>query len=241
MIDQSVFAELKSNRPKYFVSDDLSWLDKAITQAKGIIEPDICRTLMERLPGRYKFVRAFHGCRAVSNQSYLEHGVLPSDPDVLNRIAYEIFFDKKRVEAAIQRLAQKDVKTSYKDHNRGKVFFCLQKEELVEDCGHYLLYGSEYLLCIANGVGEPEALRKRGRATVIECNVPTNNMPVDYLRCLAGEILREIFEKYCDRTYRAEILSFGFPITIKVPPENIVEFHHPTSIRNPHNYDSRED
>ena len=236
LIDKSVFAELKRHRPEYIVSDDLSWLDEVITQIKGNFEPEICATLLERLPTRYSFIRAFHGCRTDSNHSYLKHGVLRSDPSALNGTAFEIFSNRERVETAIRDLAEKDIRTSYEDHNRGKVFFCLQKEHLIEDCGHYLLYGSEYLLCIANRVGEPEVLRKRGRATVIECNVPIGDIPQVYLGCLAGQILREIFEKYCDRTYRSGILIFGFPIATHLAPENIVAFHNPTSIPNPHNY-----
>ncbi len=241
LIDENVFAELKRHPPCYFVSDDLTWLDEAIQRAKGIFQPEICGTLLERLPRRYQFIRAFHGCRTDSQQSYLEQGLLPSDPCDLNRIAFEVFSNKQRVEAAIQDLVEKSLGSSYPDHNKGKVFFCLQMEHLVEDCGHYLLYGSEYLLCIANRVGEPGALRRRGRATAIECNVPIKDIPVGYLRCLAGQILREIFEKHCDRTYRTGILNFGFHITTTLEPKSIVGVHYPRPIRNPHNFSRRED
>lgn len=241
LIDRSVFDELKRNPPRYFVDDNLSWLDAAIERARGIMQTDIKTILSERIPARYQFIRAFHGCRTNSVQPYLENGLLPSDPSALDRIALEIFSDRARVEAAMQDVARPDSGGSYSDYNKGKVFFCLQMEELVEQCGHYLLYGSEYLLCIANRVGQPEALRKRGRATVIECNVPVAEIEADDMRCLSGEILREIFERYCDRTYQPEILNFGFAITTALQPSNIVSFHYPTKIPNPHNYHMRED
>jgi hypothetical protein len=236
LIDESVFAELKRNPPRYFVGDNLGWLDGAIERAKGIIQPDIRTTLSERLSHHYQFIRAFHGCRTDSIRPYREHGVRPSDPSALYQIALSLFSDKGRIDAAM-----KDIGVWYPDYNRGKAFFCLQMEELVEQCGHYLLYGSEYLLCIANRVGEPEVLRRRGRATAIECNVPIGDVSPDDIRELAGDILREIFERYCDRTYQAEILSFGFAITTILAPKNIVGFHFPTGIPNPHNYQMRED
>jgi hypothetical protein len=241
LIDKSVFAELRRNPPRYFVEDNLGWLDVAIERARGIMRPDIKTRLSERLPDRYQFIRAFHGCRTDSIKPYLERGLRPSDPSALGRLALEIFTDREQVEAAIQDLSRDDFSGSYSDYNKGKVFFCLQMEELVEQCGHYLLYGSEYLLAIANRLGRPESLRNRGRATVIECNVPIEDIGSEDVRCLAGEVLREIFERYCDRTYRPETLSFGFAITTPLQPNNIVAIHHPTRIPNPINYNMRED
>src|SRR5579883_3594465 len=142
LIDESVFAELKRNPPRHFVEDNLSWLDTAIESAKEVITPDIKSTLSARFRTRYRFIRAFHGCRTDSIQPYLRHGLLPSDPLALNVIAQEIFADKAQVEAAIQDVAKQDLGVSYPDYNKGKIFFCLQMEELVEQCGHYLLYGS---------------------------------------------------------------------------------------------------
>jgi hypothetical protein len=240
-IGENVFAELKSNPPRYFVSDKLKWLDDAICKVKGIAESDICTTLLQRLPGGFGFVRAFHGCRALSVHSYWKKGILPSNPNSLNRIARRIFSNKERVEDVIKNLATEEYGSSYRNHNEGKVFFCLQMEHLIEECGHYLLYGSEYLLSIANHIHEPEVLRRRGRATVIESNVPTKDIPPDFLYCLAGEILREIFERQSNDTYESEVLDFGFPIVAALSPENIVRLHHPTGIPNPHRYHIRED
>lgn len=242
LIDASVFSEMKAHPPEWIVGDNLDWLDEAIAAAKGgIPSPNVWSTLNERFPSRFRFVRAFHGCRTESIEPYREQGILPSDPSTLDHIAYQIFSKREAVAAAIEDLTDKDPHGSYGDHNRGKVFFCLQMAYLVEECGHYLLYGSEYLLCIANRIGEPRKLRERGKATVIECNVPVGDIPGEYLRCLTGEIMREIFEKYCHRNERPRTLNFGFPIRVPLNPSNIVTFHFPTRIPNPHNGNLRED
>lgn len=241
LIDEKVFNELANNPPRYFVSDKLDWLNEAITRAKGTVEPDICTTLLQRLPRHFGFLRAYHGCRTESSQTYLMQGVLPSDPSALNGIARDIFSNKERVEDAIRDLAKEEYGSSYREHNADKVFFCLQMGHLIEDCGHYLLYGSEYLQAIANTIGEADTLRRRGKATIIECHVPMKDIPPEYLYCLAGEILREIFEEYCNEGYEPEILHFGFPIVTKLEAKNIVCVHHPTGIPNPHRFRIRED
>ncbi len=141
------------------------------------------------------------------------------------------------VESAI-----KDLDTghySYREHNQGKVCLCIQPEHLIEDCGHYLLYGSEYLGCIAARIGEEQVLRKRGRAMIIECNVPTTDIPIGYLKCLIGQIVREIAEKNCFRP-TSKIIVFGFEVPHKLEPQNIVGFHFPTNIHNPLRYGMRE-
>jgi hypothetical protein len=241
LIDREVMEWVRANPPRCFGDDNLSWIDDAISAAKRVARPDIGSTLASRLKERYGFVRAFHGCRPEINASYTEHGLLPCNPAQLAQTALRLFSNRDRVQSAIDDLSKPDGQDSYQDYNRGKVFFCLEMEHLVEDCGHYMLYGSEYLLAVANRVGEPEVLRRRGRATVIECDVPIPDIPMEDVRGLAGEILREIFERFCDRSYKPETLGFAFHISVRLAPENIVGFHFPTKILNPHNFPMRED
>jgi len=42
LIDETVFAELKTNRPSSFAGDDLGWLDKAVEKVKGSSQHEIC-------------------------------------------------------------------------------------------------------------------------------------------------------------------------------------------------------
>jgi len=240
IFDRTVLDYLKDNPPRYFVADDLSWLDDAIAAAKNIPEANAHQILTHRLPTAFSYVRAFHGCRPESLESYRSHGVRPCDPSQLNEEAFRIFSDRLRIEKAINAWATEGL-MSYPEHNRGKVFFCLNKEELVERCGHYLLYGSEYLLSLAGAVGGHQCLRNRGRATIIECNVPTTWLDEDYLQCLTGEMLREVCERFCLSKRSKGIGSFGFPIKRALPPELIVGFSHPTGIPNPRNRGIRED
>jgi len=236
LVDKNVLDELRKNPPRYFVSDNLEWLDRAIQKIKGVAFSDIRATLIERFTSHYQFVRAFHGCRPESIESYKQHGLLPSDPALLNKLAFQLFPQKKEaVQSVIKDLAINQ------DCYEGNVYFCLQLEELVEDCGHYLLYGSEHLGAIGIRIGEPEVLRQRGRATIIECNVPAVDISIAFKKCLIGQILVTIAVKYCHRLRTPKIIDFGFYISRKLEPENIIDFHFPTGIPNTHNFRIRED
>lgn len=236
LVDKNVLNELRQNPPTCFAGDNLEWLDRAIQKVKGIDHSDICATLINRFSSHYQFVRAFHGCRPESIESYKEHGLLPSDPALLNKLAFQLFPQKKE---AVQSIIQDLV--TYQDCYEGNVYFCLQLEELVEDCGHYLLYGSEHLGAIGIRIGEPQVLRQRGRATIIECNVPTVDISIAFKKCLIGQILKTIAVKYCLRLRTPKIINFGFYISRKLEPENIIDFHFPTGIPNTHNFHLRED
>lgn len=241
LIDERVLAELKTNPPRYFVSDNLSWLNNAVSKVKGTSTPDCGAVLTDRLATHFEFIRAFHGCRAISTTSYEAKGIVACDPAALDQLAHELFGNGELVQQAIQALAKSDRDFSYREHNQGKVWFCLEAEELTEFCGHYLLNGSEYLQAIACRIGDRATLRQRGRATIIECDVPVADVPAPFLSELAGDILKMIAEKYCVRPYQPEILGFGFCINTNLAPENIVTFHFPHQIPNPHNYQMRED
>jgi hypothetical protein len=172
-------------------------------------------------------VRGFHGCRAESEESYKTHGIRLGNPTSLDEIARNKFQRKDAVESAIKRMDENGARKG----REGLVCYCIQPELLVEQWGDPLLYGSEYLLCLAAGIREEEVLRKNGRAMIIECNVPTMDIPIGYLKCLLGQILREIGEKYCYKPTE-KVINFGFEVPRKLEPHNIVDFHFPTRIWN---------
>jgi hypothetical protein len=228
LLDKRLFAAFRSDPPEYIVPDDLSWLDDIITRVHGPQEEEVHKIVTQRIVQRYQFVTGFHACRAVSLDDYKLNGLRVCNPDDLDGVARTIFGNTPEVAKAIANLLDE----RYTEHNRGSVFLSLTMEHLVEACGQYLLYGSEYLLCIAARLRREEELRSRGRATVVECRVPIELIPDAYLRCLAGDVIEEIFERELDPTYRRTSLTFGFPIRSNIAPENILAFHHPRQIPN---------
>jgi hypothetical protein len=237
-LDASVFKRLREHPPRYISSDDTSWLDSAVEAVKDY-RPDTKGLLADELPRRYSYVRAFHGCRPTSLDSYHTKGLLPCNPEELKLIAREIFKNQGGVEKAISELEKDDY--TYEDHNRGKLFFCLTEEELVDFCGHYLLQGSEYLAGIAARIHETPVLRARGKATVFACDVPICDMDEETILSLAGEMLEQIGDAALKRPLGSAGNSFGFSIRVPLNPEFIVSTTHPTGIPNPHRCMLKED
>jgi hypothetical protein len=234
-LDHDVIAAFRVDPPKYVVSDDLSWLNTIVRKVHGIATPDSSSLLTKKLLEHYTHIAAFHGCRPQSTESYSKHGLQACDPKKMAEIALRIFGDSDKVRHAIQSLKASSLEASYEEHNEGKVFFTLTQNELVNYCGHYLLYGSEYLGCIAHEIGAGQKLRRLGRATIIECNVPITRIGRDYIKELAGKILEEMFERVQDPDSSSRHNGFGFPVLGSLPAECIAGFHFPTQIPNPHN------
>jgi len=234
--DRAVLEWLKVNPPRYFVDDILDWLDDAIWHVKRQ-RVNMKTVLADALTQEFDFIRGFHGCRAPSTESYRTQGILPSDSTWLKAEAVRLFGDSNHIQEVFAELSRKG--DDYEGFNRGKTYFCLHLKDFMEGCGHYLLYGSEYLLCVAVRIGHKETLRKNGRATVIECNVPISDIPRDYIEEICGMILCEIASKFC--TGESEFDGGCFHIKVPLQPQNIVTFHHPTQIPNPHNFHIPED
>lgn len=235
--DRSVLDWIKSNPPRYFVDDKLDWLEEAVYAVKQRCVNSKAE-LADALSAEFDFILGFHGCRIESKDSYQQLGIRPSDPDQLQAQALRLFGDSGRIREVFAELNRSD--DDYESHNRGKTFFCWHQEDFIDDgCGHYLLYGSEYLLCVANRIRKAHVLRATGKATIIECDVPVSYIPRDYLEEICGYLLCEIAERYVTR--RSGFDGGCFHITRDLEPRHIVAFHHPKGIRNPHNFNSRED
>ncbi|MFN0076042.1 MAG: hypothetical protein ACKVY0_06175 [Prosthecobacter sp.] len=241
LLDEQVIQAFLNQPPDMIVSDDLSWLEKVVKKAHGKKCGNLHELLAHQLRTHYHAVVAFHGCRPITTESYQKQGILPSNPERLRNAARELFGNSASVLEAIDHLAQREFGSSYEEHNAGRCYFELSYDHLVNSCGHYLLYGSEYLLCIANSIGKAQILRNRGRAVVIECMISSSELPSWFFKELAGNMVERMFTRLLDPSCEAEELNFGFSIKNKVPPENIIQFHYPTKIPNPHNRMIRED
>lgn len=237
LLDENVIQTFLSQPPDMMVSDDLEWLEKVIKRAHGRKCDDVRKLLAHQLRAHYSFVVAFHGCRPSAIESYQSGGIVPSNPEKLRAAAQGLFGDSATVAIAIDHLAQTDggSSSSYEEHNSGRSYFVLSYDHLVNSCGHYLLYGSEYLLCVANSVGKAHILRNQGRATVIECKIPSTALPSWFFKELSGNLLERMFSRLLEPSYEPDELNFGFAIKETVAPENIIQFHFPTRIPNPHN------
>src|SRR5205085_5151702 len=109
--------------------------------------------------------------------SYYERGLVPLDTQAAAALAKELFLSGAFPELN-QTLLDEAMARVGTDTRVGRVYFELDEQLLVEDCGHYLLYGSEYILGIAAELESGQdrdyrqLLKGMGKPTIFVCDVP---------------------------------------------------------------------
>lgn len=235
--DSAVRQEFLRAAPEYLVSDDLSWLDDIVFRMHGE-EIDSKAQLAERLRTRYRALRAYHGTAANSLDSFYNHGLRPLVIAEFHDRAREIFLGGQFPELSEANLlaAIEEVGTETRE---GHVFFEANEELLVEMCGHYLLYGSEYLVALAAHLGEAQdyrrALKRRSTPTLFICDVPIALVCDCTLREFAGTALKSVFQGLLDGVGYApcRLAGVGFSIRTSLDAASIVGHCHPTIRRDP--------
>lgn len=215
----------------YCFSDNMSFLP----------DESIVEKVIEKIKLFYNFVKAFHGCRPVALKSYYDHGLQGQSFDPIEKLFKKIFadFDEEILDKVIFDAKNRNYS------EEGSIFFVCNDQELIEDCGHYLIQGSEYLQGLAarlmkiqsNGIDHRLRLRKYGVPTILEVNIPVSIIPYYQLKELAqtliadwGNRLLDVRENYDD--------NMGFRIYEPITPSHIVNHYHPRNINDPHYYPS---
>lgn len=241
IVNKDIRQAFKRQPPKYVVSDDLRWLDKIIRRVTKV-DADSLEFLADALLRHFTHIRATHGTRTSDVSSYYKQGIRPLDLVEKNFLAEQIFLSgefpsltKEDLDGAIEKMSR-----GAESVRAGKVYFEANETMLVEECGHYMLYGSEYVIGIAarlSGRGKPDyrqVLKKRGEPMIFRCDVPLIMLRRDLVNELAGSAIEFVFERllnpnYCDFKHRGA----GFPIYEPLPPEYIVEHVSPVIKHDP--------
>jgi hypothetical protein len=189
-VSPAVVDAIRQAPPEYLVGDDLSWLERVIEEIVGEsmeIKHELACTLREH----FDAIRAFHCARPRDVQSYYQYGIRLLDAAEQNEVIREIFLSGDFPEVTA---AQVDEAIQYvgPELRHGRVYFDAHERELVESCGHYMLYGSEYVTAVAAHIQGPrdyrQALKTRGTPTVFVCDVPIAAMHSDALEEFAGSL-----------------------------------------------------
>ena len=207
-------------------SDDLCWLPDS-----EYILPEFTGSLTSY----YTHFKGFHGCRPSSVSSYYERGLLGQNSDLLCDIFREIFSDvpKEDVENAIRQFADRS------NSERGAMWLVGSDKFLIEQCGHYLIQGSEYLMALAAHLsrspsGEGFRLRQYGIPTILEVDIPVKLVPGAQQVEVAKMILSEWGQLAARRP-----MGFGddppcYVVRQDIPPECVRGHCHPERIIDPH-------
>lgn len=225
--------------PRYLVSDDLSWLNEPILDLLGQ-SVDMRTVLAQRLLKSYEAIRAVHGTRVRDLSPFYTNGLVPMDPAVVETQARSLFAPTgivgllDRFKTAVTTLdARKPV------YGRaGLLYFCANGRDLTDRyCGHYLIYGSEYLYCLGirmiDSTDVKRILKSVGRPTAIVADIPMSFIDFDTLENLAGGMLESAFNELLG--INDEPFSETFSITVQrsIEAKHIVGHYHPKRILDP--------
>lgn len=223
VLTADVREHIRQTRPECW-SDDMDWL------------PDHCWTVEEfcaRMVDYYSHFKAFHGCRPVDVGSYFEKGLVGQDKVQIQHVFRRMFSEwpMEHLDRAIADLEPT------RDHEAGKVWLLGCDKELVEDCGHYLIQGSEYLMALAvhvEGSLAQRRLREVGIPTIIEVDLPVSYVPECQQLALARCILSAWGQGVARRSLGLGGSAPCFVVRQTIPPEYIRSHHHPVLIVDPH-------
>lgn len=227
--DAAVQAAIIADPPEYVVSDDLGWLEKKVLQVHGA-SIDAFGLMVNALRGRYRFIRAAHGSRTADIASFYNAGLLPMDPLRIQQQARDIFLSPAYPELTEVMLADAIAAVDHKGRS-GRVWFECNETELVRRNGHYMLYGSEYLLAIAahiEGRNYRPELKRIGEPVVLICDVPIEFLHPNVQASFAGRAVEILFEDLVSGgNGPSPTRNMGFCIRRTLRPELIVGYYRP--------------
>lgn len=233
--DQAVQASFKADPPEYVVSDDLTWLEDRVRDVHSV-SIDAMELMVEALQRRYRNLRAAHGSRPTDVAVLYREGLVPLDPARIHARAREIFLSVDYPEVT-EVLLEQAIEGVGHVGRADRVWFECNETELVRRNGHYMLYGSEYLLAIAahmDGRDYRPELKRFGEPVVFICDVPLSWLHPGALRAFAGTAVEVLFEELMGETDGpSPTRGAGFSIRQTLPPDHIVGHYVPLVGRDP--------
>lgn len=236
-----IATEIRGQPPEYLVSDDLSWLNQMV-ESQGVRDFDAQSVLAERLPLAFTHLRAYHGCRLKEGDNQLEMGLVPLDVNHACDNVRSIFQSSKFPELSPSMVDEAIASMQTKDRE-GRIFFEASKRLLLDHCGHYLIYGSEYIVGIATALSAAAlndkdyaiALKATGTPTLLTCDVPISLLTERTVCELASSMIAAYFEILLNSNYDHPKVGegFGFELFHNLPADCIASVLHPLDVRDP--------
>jgi len=207
-------------------SDDFSWLP--------ILDGE--EQFAEAFRGYYDSIRSFHGCRPVNVLTYFSQGVQGQISEALHQSFLEIYSDvpKSFLESVVFEFANRS------KAERGKFWVVLGEDELIDNCGHYVIQGSEYLMAMAASLWRYDKsedyrlrLRKIGTPTIFEMHVPVACFADAQVSALSRLVLSAWGELVAKKPLGFDH-SPCLTVSGSIDPKYIVSHRHPGIIKDPH-------
>ena len=169
---------------------------------------------------------------------YYEKGLTPLNPNDANTWIWS-FFGKKFPDLKEEIITQ-SINEMMQELNvrENRIYFVLDDQFLIIECGHYLLYGSEYILGVFATIESKtresyrEYLMVVGQPTIFVCDIPFDLLSDSTKLELAQLMIRKTCKEQYN-SYEHNHTDFGFMIRNILPPDRVVKHFHPQDISSP--------
>lgn len=225
ILTSKVRKSISLSRPECW-SDDFSWLPISNGEER----------FAEVFKGHYDSIRSFHGCRPENIGSYYSNGVQGQSSEVLHQRFLEIYSDVPGnfLESVISEFENRS------KSEKGKIWVVLGEDELINNCGHYVIQGSEYLMAMAASLWRYDKsedyrlrLREIGVPTIFEMHVPVVYFSGVQISALSQLVLSAWGEVIAKRPLGFDH-SPCMTVSRSIEPRCIVSHSHPGMIKDPH-------
>ncbi|HPA56997.1 MAG TPA: hypothetical protein PLT70_06175 [bacterium] len=183
------------------------------------------------LKSSFEYLRAFHATKIYPFDDF-KKGLSPADEKILKNRALKLFTsaDKTKNEKILEIIDE------FKVIEKGCLHYCLNKENYSE-AYHYLLFGSEDLMRVADkiqadvsGFSGRDILVKKGTSVIIHFNIPIIDISPDEFKEIFG-----CLNNYDSKVIHECRLDESFIHRSLINAENIVKFEKIKSVENKYN------
>lgn len=190
----------------------------------------------------YPHIRTYHACRPINVDSYYQRGILILSKDIQVERFRSIFLTGKFPELT-EDVLQMCIKKAapYSVGNNGELCLAIDDRHLIELCGHYLVYGSEYLSRLVtklpfNNIDKYRfVLRDLGKPTIIKVDIPnvTEHLSDPEIYTLFSRMIMEWL--YITAHPKEASCHFDYTLSFResIQPEHIHSHYHPVKIPDP--------
>lgn len=221
------------------ISDNLEWLvDLLPCSESSVTQTELEIEVLSRLKSSFVSVRAFHACCPTDVSCYYEKGLIP----LCRADAHEIFkttlLSNENLDVTENDI-DKVIEMAPDLAEESKVWFNLDNRTLLDYCGHYLLYGSEYIVGLAAKLSSHSSFdcrqyfKNRGTPTMFVCDLSWEIIREATAQYLIRRVIFEYFRSVQEQSYTVGTIDFGFSISSVVPSQMITSHYHPPAVFDP--------
>ncbi len=187
------------------------------------------------------YIILYHGTATNNIESYLKSGLYILNSDEKNKYIRELFNQKEFPELTDDKL-----NTAIKEHldylgmeyREERISFMTHKQHLLENETHYLVYGSEYVLILAQRLGTQYTsfLKEKLKPTLLICKVPLELLDNDFMEMVIKNIIVKYVENiiYPEEIYKKDNYNYRndaeIYITKNLEAKYIMNYEHPKNI-----------